>query len=50
MIDAYNQSLLLVVFNIISKYCYIQHVIEYNILYSILYNIIIFNFKIVAMY
>lgn len=41
MIDTYNQSLLLVVFNIISKYCYIQHVIEYNI--------IIFNFKIVAM-
>lgn len=48
MIDTYNQSLLLVIFNIKSEYCYIQHAIEYNILYSILYNIIIFNFNIVA--
>lgn len=35
MIDTYNQSLLLVIFNIISEYCYIQHVIEYNITYCI---------------
>lgn len=41
MIDTYSQSLLLVIFNIISEYCYIQNVIKYNITYCIQFYIIL---------